>query len=49
MTFFKAYIPLNKRTFLKSTDYTIGENSIPCCPNDSFLSMKGEGNNINYN
>lgn len=45
--FSKAYIPLNARSGLKSTDYTINENGIPCCPNDSSLPMKQEGNTSN--
>lgn len=42
--FSKAYIPLNGRSHLENTDYTINENGIPCCPNDSTLPMKPEGN-----
>lgn len=45
--FSKAYIPLNARSGLKSTDYTINENGIPCCPNDSSLPMKQESNTSN--
>lgn len=29
--FSKAYIPLNARSELENQDYTISENSIPCC------------------
>ena len=42
--FQKAYIPLNQRTSLKNSDYTINENGIPCCPHDPKLPMKPEGN-----
>lgn len=45
--FSKAYIPLNSRSGLKSTDYTINESGIPCCPNDASLPMKPEGNTSN--
>jgi hypothetical protein len=42
--FSKAYIPLNERSHLENSDYIIDENGIPCCPNDSSLPMKPEGN-----
>lgn len=41
--FSKAYIPLNSRSHLENSDYTINENGIPCCPHDSSLEMKPEG------
>ena len=41
--FAKAYIPLNARSGLENKDYTINEEGIPCCPNDSSLPMKYEG------
>ena len=41
--FSKAYIPLNHRSQLKSEDYSINENGIPCCPKDSTLPMRSEG------
>jgi len=41
--FSKAYIPLNHRSQLKSDDYTINGNGIPCCPKDSSLPMRSEG------
>lgn len=41
--FSKAYIPLNSRSHLENTDYTINENGIPCCPHDDSLPMKSEG------
>ena len=41
--FSQAYIPLNTRSGLENQDYTINEDGIPCCPNDSSLSMKYEG------
>jgi len=41
--FSQAYIPLNSRSGLENQDYTINEDGIPCCPNDSSLSMKYEG------
>jgi len=40
--FLKAYIPLNQRSGLENPDYTINEDGIPCCPNDSKLPMKPE-------
>jgi len=40
--FQKAYIALNHRSGLANPDYTINENGIPCCPNDSSLPMKSE-------
>lgn len=45
LQFNKAYIPLNRRSSLKScSDYTINEDGLPCCPNDPTLPMKPEGN-----
>lgn len=41
--FQKAYIPLNFRSGLENTDYSVNENGIPCCPNDPSLPMKHEG------
>jgi len=40
--FAKAYIPLNHRAGLENSNYTINEDGIPCCPNDSSLAMKPE-------
>lgn len=45
--FLKAYIPLNARAHFENADYTINENSIPCCPHDSSLPMKPEGSRSN--
>ena len=42
--FNKAYIPLNKRSNLKYEDYILNEDGTPCCPHDSSLPMKSEGN-----
>lgn len=42
--FSKAYIPLNERSKLENSDYTINEYGIPCCPNEPSLPMKPEGN-----
>jgi hypothetical protein len=42
--FSKAYIPLNQRSKLENSDYTINEHGAPCCPNDPSLPMKPEGN-----
>jgi len=39
-----AYIPINERSALENADYTINQDGIPCCPNDSSLPMKPEGN-----
>lgn len=41
--FRKACIPLNSRSGLENTHYSVNENGIPCCPNDPSLSMKHEG------
>ncbi|URZ00228.1 hypothetical protein CLAUR_002160 [Clostridium felsineum] len=35
---------MNQRSKLKSDDYTINEDGIPCCPHDASLAMKREGN-----
>lgn len=43
LSFKKAYIPLNARSTPKNADLIINENGIPCCPHDSFLTMKYEG------
>jgi hypothetical protein len=40
--FEKAYIPLNRRSGLENKDYSINDDGIPCCPNDSSLPMKPE-------
>lgn len=45
--FSKAYIPLNSRSRLENSDYTINEHGIPCCPHDSDLPMKPEGSKTN--
>jgi hypothetical protein len=45
--FFKAYIPLNSRSHLENTDYTINEDGIPCCPHNPSLPMKPEGSKSN--
>lgn len=42
--FDKAYIPLNFRAGLQDKDYSVNEDGIPCCPNDTSLPMKQEGN-----
>ena len=41
--FSKAYIPLNARSHLENVNYTINNDGVPCCPNDSSLVMKYEG------
>jgi len=45
--FNRAYIPINERSHLENVDYTINEDGIPCCPNDSSLPMKPESNTSN--
>jgi hypothetical protein len=45
INFNKAYIPLNHRSSLKSTDYTLTDDGIPCCPHNKELPMKPESNN----
>lgn len=44
--FNRAYIPLNHRSDIKNTAYTLNEDGIPCCPNDPTLPMKPEGKDI---
>lgn len=44
LNFDKAYIPLNHRSSLTNSSYTVNESGIPCCPNDPTLPMKEEGN-----
>ncbi|WP_041721426.1 ISNCY family transposase [Alkaliphilus metalliredigens] len=44
LKFNKAYIPLNPRSSLSSSEYTLTEDGIPCCPHDPKLPMKPEGN-----
>ena len=41
--FRKAFIPLRVKLSMEGTDYTVNENGIPCCPQDSTLPMKREG------
>lgn len=41
--FLRAYIPLNKRSQIKSEDFTINSDGIPCCPRDPSLPMKSDG------
>lgn len=42
--FQKAYIPLNHRSHLENPNYTVNDDGIPCCPNNSSLPMRPEGN-----
>ncbi|MTI46329.1 MAG: transposase [Firmicutes bacterium] len=44
LKFDKAYIPLNYRSSLDNSEYTITEEGIPCCPHNPELPMKPEGN-----
>ncbi len=44
LRFEKAYIPLNNRSKISSDDFTVNADGIPCCPRDSSLLMKPEGN-----
>ena len=46
--FLCAYIPLNKRSSLADADTFINENGIPCCPKDTSLLLKKEGNNTAF-
>ena len=46
--FLCAYIPLNKRSSLAEADTFINENGIPCCPKDTSLLLKQEGNNTAF-
>jgi hypothetical protein len=43
LLFEKAYIPLNHRSKLENSEYTINEDGVPCCPRDPALPMKAEG------
>jgi hypothetical protein len=47
LKFNKAFIPLNQRSTLKSSDFTISLDGIPCCPYNSNLLTKPEGNTSN--
>ena len=38
--FQKAFIHLKTKLSVEGIDYTVNENSIPCCPHDSSLPMK---------
>ena len=42
-SFEKAYIPLKNKLKIEGIDYTVNEDGIPCCPQDSSLPMKREG------
>ena len=42
--FQKAFIPLKVNLSMDNVKYTFNENGIPCCPHDSSLPMKREGN-----
>lgn len=42
--FEKAFIPLNERSSLSYPACPLNDEGIPCCPNDSALPMKPEGN-----
>ncbi|ABR47926.1 transposase [Alkaliphilus metalliredigens QYMF] len=44
LKFNKAYIPLNSRSSLSSSEYTLTEDGVPCCPHDPKLPMKPESN-----
>jgi transposase len=46
--FSSAYIPLNKRSSLNDAESFLDENGIPCCPRDSSLLLKKEGNNTAF-
>lgn len=46
--FSRAYIPLNKRSSLADSTSFLNENGIPCCPNNSSLLLKKEGNNTAF-
>ena len=39
----KAYIPLKNKLKMEGIDYTVNEEGVPFCPNDSSLPMKREG------
>ena len=41
--FEQAYIPLNGRAGHLSSDFTVNEEGIPCCPHDPSLVMRPEG------
>jgi hypothetical protein len=42
--FSKAFIPLSDRSAPKYPDCPLNSDGIPCCPNDSELPMRPEGN-----
>ena len=41
--FQKAYISLNHRAGLEHPDYTINEDGVPCCPRNSEIPLRPEG------
>ena len=43
-----AYIPLNKHSSLADADSFTNEDGIPCCPNDTSLLLKKEGNHTAF-
>jgi hypothetical protein len=45
--FEKAFIPLNRRSSPSYPDCPLNDEGVPCCPNDSVLPMKLEGNTSN--
>ena len=45
--FEKAFIPLNARSSPSYPDCPLNAEGVPCCPNDSTLPMKPEGNTSN--
>ena len=42
-SFEKAYIPLKNKLKMEGIDYTVNDDGVPCCPQDTSLPMKREG------
>ena len=42
-SFEKAYIPLKNKLKIEGIDYTVNDDGVPCCPQDTSLPMKREG------
>ncbi len=49
LKFNEAFIPLNQRSRITSSDCPINDDGIPCCPRDHSLPMKSEGTSKSKN
>ena len=46
--FYRAYIPLNKRSSLADPNSSLNEDGIPCCPKKPSLLLRKKGNNTAF-